>query len=206
MDLPAIEEHVLAPATGIAVEVAAGQRIRVTDIEGLQVVDMAVFNRANLREKLSCAYSRTRAGTAAGGAFHPRDRLSVGDVLMSTINREMMRITADTPEIKGMHDVHGRMCNRALYEALEQGPKDGCHEIIAGPGATRVSDRIWWKDALVGSTSTNETVPDEKFATAMRRRFGANARSIGSDILIVSSTVMRLLLTTRICWLSPSRM
>lgn len=124
-------DHVLAPATGVAVEVAAGRRLRVTDLEGLQVVDMAVFNRANLREKLSCSYSRTRAGTAAGGAFHPRDRLSEGDLLMSTINREMMRITADTPKIKGMHDVHGRMCNRALYAALGQGAKDGCHEIIA---------------------------------------------------------------------------
>ncbi len=124
-------EHDLAPATGLAVVVEAGRRLRVTDLEGLQVVDMAVFNARNTREKLSCAYSRTRAGTAAGGAFHPRDRLSVGDVLMSTINREMMRIVADTPEIKGMHDVHGRMCNRTLYQALGHGPKDGCHEIIS---------------------------------------------------------------------------
>ena len=30
-----------------------------------------------------------------------------------------------------MHDVHGRMCNRKLYEALGQPGKDGCHEIIA---------------------------------------------------------------------------
>ena len=124
-------ESILASATGLAVVVEAGRRLRVTDLEGLQVVDMAVFNADNVREKLSCAYSRTRAGTSAGGAFHPRDRLSVGDVLMSTINREMMRIIADTPEIRGMHDVHGRMCNRALYEALGRGPKDGCHEIIS---------------------------------------------------------------------------
>jgi len=126
----------LAPATGLAAVVHAGNRLRVTDLEGLQVVDMAVFNPENVREKLSCAYSRTRAGTSAGGTFHPRDRLSVGDFLMSTVNREMMRITADTPEIKGMHDVHGRMCNRALYEALGQGPKDGCHEIISGAVAS----------------------------------------------------------------------
>ena len=65
------------------------------------------------------------------GRFHPRDHLTVGDRLMSTINREMMRITADTPEVKGMHDVHGRMCNRTLYEALGQGSKNGCHEIIS---------------------------------------------------------------------------
>ena len=129
-------DQILAPATGIAIEVAAGQRLRVTDIEGLQVVDMAVFNARNPREKVSCAYSRTRAGTSQRGAFHPRDKLTIGDVLMSTINREMMRITADTPEIKGMHDVHGRMCNRDLYDALGQGPKDGCHEIISAAVAS----------------------------------------------------------------------
>lgn len=125
-------ETTLTPATGVAVTVEPGQLLRVTDLEGLQVVDMAVFNADNPREKLSTSYSRSRAGVVKDGMFHPRDRLSVGDVLMSTINREMMAITEDTPEIKGMHDVHGRMCNRRLYEAMGQGAKDGCHEIIAG--------------------------------------------------------------------------
>ena len=91
------------------------------------------------------------AGTSAGGAFHPRDKLSVGDVLMSTINREMMRITADTPEIKGMHDVHGRMCNRALYEALGQGPKDGCHENPGqGEGHQEKNGSDHWVSAHTG--------------------------------------------------------
>lgn len=127
-------ETVMAPATGWADVVKTGQRLRVTDLEGLQVVDMAVFNEHNLREKLSTSYSRTRAGTAraAEEGFHPRDRLFEGDLLISTINGEMMRITADTADVKGMHDVHGRMCNRHLYEALGAGEKDGCHEIIAG--------------------------------------------------------------------------
>ena len=82
----------------------------------------------------------------------------------------------------------------------------GCHATCDGPGATRVSEMTWWKVGLVGSTSTNATVPEEKFATAMRRRFGENARSTGSEVRIVSSTVMRLLFTTRICLLSVSRM
>lgn len=130
-----IFDKTMAPATGLAQTVKTGQRLRVTDLEGLQVVDMAVFNASNLREKLSCSYSRSRAGIAGpdgdGDGFHPRDRLFEGDVLMSTINNEMMRITADTAEVKGMHDVHGRMCNRKLYEALGQPGKDGCHEIIS---------------------------------------------------------------------------
>ncbi|MDE0058848.1 MAG: urea carboxylase-associated family protein [Defluviicoccus sp.] len=137
-------ESILEAATGLALELPAGQRLRVVDLDGLQVVDMALFNAENPREKLSTSYSRSRAGYAAARAaaarseaaeeqlerFHPRDSLTVGDRLMSTINREMMLITADTPEVKGMHDVHGRMCNRALFEMLGLGPKDGCHEII----------------------------------------------------------------------------
>lgn len=92
---------------------------------------MAVFNGDNLREKLSCSYSRSAAGVIIDGAFHPRDHLLAGDHLISTINNPMMKITADTPETKGMHDVHGRMCNRVLYQRMGQGEKDGCHEIIS---------------------------------------------------------------------------
>jgi uncharacterized protein YcgI (DUF1989 family) len=115
---------------GAAVEVRQGQRLRVTDRVGLQVIDMAVFNLANPREKLSTSYSRSRYDIGFEGDFHPRDHLTVGDYLMSTINREMMRITADTPAVKGMHDVHGRMCNRRLFRVLGQSERDGCHETI----------------------------------------------------------------------------
>lgn len=124
-------ETVLTSAGGLAKIIETGQRLRVTDLEGLQVVDMAIFNGHNVREKLSTSYSRSRAGMANDTGFHPRDRLFEGDFLMSTINNEMMRITADTAVVKGMHDVHGRMCNRKLFESLGQGEKDGCHEIIS---------------------------------------------------------------------------
>ncbi len=137
--MQSIFKEILGPSGGCAVAVATGQSLRVTDVAGQQVVDMAVFNAANPREKLSTSYSRSRFDPPAGdgapeesrGDFHPRDRLMAGDYLMSTINNEMMRITADTPEIKGMHDAHGRMCNRRLYQTLGMGDKDGCHEIIA---------------------------------------------------------------------------
>ena len=148
-----ISESILQPASGMAVSLEPGQRLRVTDVEGRRVVDMAVFNADNPREKLSTSYSRTRAGFAAAQAvsarrdpagrpeadlehIHPRDSLNVGNHLMSTINREMMVITADTSEVKGMHDIHGRMCNRALFEMLGYEPKDGCHEIIAAAVAS----------------------------------------------------------------------
>jgi len=122
----------MGEASGVAVEVSAGSRLRVTDLIGRQVVDMAVFNLHNVREKLSTSYSRARWDPEQPGEFHPRDRLTVGDYLMSTLNREMMLITADSADPQGVHDVHGRMCNRRLYRSLGQQDKDGCHEIIAG--------------------------------------------------------------------------
>ena len=111
-------ETVMAPATGLVQVAKTGQRFRVTDLEVLQVVDVAVSNANKLREKLSTFYSRTRAGVAGQDGFHPRDRLFEGDLLMSTINNEMMRMTVDTPEVKGIHDC---MCDRYLYRALGQG-------------------------------------------------------------------------------------
>ena len=62
-------EQVLPPKTGLAVEVETGQLLRVIDLEGQQVVDMALFNRENPREKLSTSYSRTRYIPAPGAQY-----------------------------------------------------------------------------------------------------------------------------------------
>lgn len=126
-----IFEQVMPPKTGLAVTVARGQILRVTDLEGKQVVDMALFNRDNTREKLSTSYSRTRYVPKPGAEYVPRDRLTEGDTLMSTICRPMMTILKETPDVKGVHDTHNRMCNRYLYESYGVGPRDGCHENIA---------------------------------------------------------------------------
>jgi len=68
------------------VTVKKSQHLRVTDLEGKQVVDMAIFNRENPREKLSTSYSRTRYVPSRRRIRAARcaDR---GDTLMSTICR-----------------------------------------------------------------------------------------------------------------------
>ena len=127
-----IFERVVPGKQGLAVELEPGQQLRVVDLEGQQVVDMALFNRQNLREKLSTSYSRTRYVPLRGGEYIPRDRLSEGDTLMSTLCRPMLTIFRETAPEKGVHDCHNRMCNRYLYETqLGVGPLDGCHEIIS---------------------------------------------------------------------------
>jgi uncharacterized protein YcgI (DUF1989 family) len=124
-------ERVMPPKTGLAVVVKAGQHLRVTDLEGKQVVDMAVFNEANVREKLSTSYSRARQKPKTPGQYLSLDALTEGHVLMSTIARPMLTIVRDTPEPKGVHDVHNRMCNRLLFESHGYGTQDGCLEILS---------------------------------------------------------------------------
>lgn len=125
-----ITSEVIPPKSGLAVEVDNGQVLRVTDLEGKQVVDMAVFNRENLRETSSTANSRTRYIPRPGEPYAPRDHIEEGDYLMSTLCRPMMTIIKETVEPKGMHDANNRMCNRFLYEVFGVGPQDGCQEII----------------------------------------------------------------------------
>ncbi len=125
-------EEVVPGKHGWAGELEPGEHLRVVDLEGRQVVDMAVFNRANPREKLSTSYSRTRYAPRHVGDYIPRDRLLAGDTLMSTLCRPMMTFVEETAPEKGVHDCHNRMCNRYLYEVqLGLPPQDGCHEIIA---------------------------------------------------------------------------
>jgi uncharacterized protein YcgI (DUF1989 family) len=124
-------DYVLPEKTGCLAFVAPGEILRITDIHGRQVVDMAVFNRANPRDKLSTSYSRTRYKPAPGQKFVPRDKLLTGDILLSTICTPLMRIGEETAERKGIHDVHHRMCNRELYEYYGYPGRTGCHEAIA---------------------------------------------------------------------------
>src|SRR5262245_63047044 len=126
-----VYEHVIPPKHGHGLTVTTGQVLRVTDLEGKQVVDMALFSAENPREKLSTSYSRTRYVPKPGAEYVPRDSLTEGDTLMSTICRPMMTIMKETPEPKGVQDTHDRMCNRFLYESYRLGHRVGRYEIHA---------------------------------------------------------------------------
>jgi uncharacterized protein YcgI (DUF1989 family) len=125
-----ILEHVVPRKTGYALVVKKGNHMRVTNIEGTQVVDMAVFNADHPREKLSNAWSRSRYVPKDLSKYVVRDRLLPGDNLMSTKCRPLMTIIEDTAEPKGVHNLYNRMCNRYMYNlfGIDQ---DGCAENIA---------------------------------------------------------------------------
>lgn len=83
---------------------------------------MAVFNLDNPREKLSTSYSRTRYLPRTVGDYVPRDRLGVGDTLMSTLCRPMMTFVEETAPEKGVHDCTRRRSTPVRVEVYE--PRD----------------------------------------------------------------------------------
>jgi len=126
-----VEDRVLSPKSAMTVELHQGQVLRITDLEGQQVVDMAVWNLHNLREKLSTSYSRTRYFPEPGRAFRPRMTVQQGDWVMSGLCRPLMTILTETSDPIGTHGVHHRMCNAFFYAAHGAGVRDGCFEQLA---------------------------------------------------------------------------
>jgi len=146
-----VVQKVIPPKTGLALLIKAKQHLRITDLEGKQVVDMALFNAENPREKLSTSYSCGEIADAyerlnklmpdrptlpstrsprAPKVIIGKDKLTEGDTLMSTTCQPMMTFVKDTPEPKGVHKTSNRSCTRLLYESFGVS-QDGCLEILA---------------------------------------------------------------------------
>ena len=119
--------------SGIAFQIKKGQTLKVIDPEGEQVSDMVLFNRSDIREKISSGKTFD---------FEESILLSKGNVLWSNRSNKMMKIIEDTngrndfllapcsPEtFKIMYDYSGYhpSCFENLYTNLEPfgiGPDD----------------------------------------------------------------------------------
>ncbi len=114
-------EMVLEPGTGKALEVSAGQILRIEQIEGLQCVDFNCFNLHDYKEFMHCGRTRTVHG------FNP----TKGAFLWSAPPREraLMYILEDTV---GRNDVLFPRCSAYLYEsAYGFDAHTNCHDIQA---------------------------------------------------------------------------
>src|SRR5262245_32158570 len=106
IDRKIVFEHILRPGTGKAIEVRAGQILRIEQVEGGQCVDFNCFNLHDYKEYMHCGRTRTVHG------FHP----SQGAFLWSAPPREraMLYLLADTV---GRNDVLFPRCSAYLYES-----------------------------------------------------------------------------------------
>jgi uncharacterized protein YcgI (DUF1989 family) len=112
-------EQVLQPGTGKAIELLAGQVLRIEQVEGGQCVDFNAFNLHDYKEFMHCGRTRTVHG------FNP----SKGTFLWSQPPREraLLYILEDTV---GRNDVLFPRCSAYLYESA-YGFHDhtNCHDI-----------------------------------------------------------------------------
>src|SRR5260370_28413891 len=115
---------------------------------------------------------RTRYVPKPGAEYVPRDKLTEGDTLMSTLCRPMMTFVRETPDPKGVHDTHNRMCNRFLCGGDVRATARGhpghhgpLHELPPRLRAGALGNR------RAGSRSTpcNEAPTTQPFTTSGRR-------------------------------------
>ena len=97
---------------GKAVRVRNGQRIKVINTKGQQVVDTWAFNADDLHEFMSMEHSRV-----AIGHIIP----AIGDALVTNRRRPILTLVEDTSG--GIHDTLFAACDRWRYELL------GCTEL-----------------------------------------------------------------------------
>ncbi len=114
-------EHVMAPGTGKALELMAGQVLRIEQVEGGQCVDFNCFNLHDHKEFMHTGRTRTVHGLLP----------TTGHFLWSAPPREraMMYLLADTVRC---NDVMFPRCSSYLYEsAYGYSAHTNCHDIQA---------------------------------------------------------------------------
>jgi hypothetical protein len=104
-----------------AVRLRRGQRARVVNTRGQQVVDTWAFNAVDLAEFMSMEHSRVAIGRIIPG---------IGDVLVTNRRRPILTLIEDTSG--GIHDTLFAACDRWRYELLGcEGYHDNCTDNLA---------------------------------------------------------------------------
>ena len=115
----AIYSHVIPSGEGWMHRLAAGQTLRIVDLEGNQAVDTLFFNADDRSER----YSAVDTIREQGNLY-----LTTGTRLLSNLSRPLLTITADTC---GRHDTLGGACaaesNMVRY-ALDKRHMHNCRD------------------------------------------------------------------------------
>jgi uncharacterized protein YcgI (DUF1989 family) len=106
---------------GKATRVRKGQRVKVINSKGQQVVDTWAFNADDMREFMSMEHSRVAIGRIIPG---------IGDALVTNRRRPILTLVEDTSG--GIHDTLFAACDRWRYEVLGYaGYHDNCTDNLA---------------------------------------------------------------------------
>src|SRR5438876_12407829 len=106
---------------GKALRLRRGQKARVVNTKGQQVVDTWAFNAADLTEFMSMEHSRVAIGRIIPG---------IGDTLVTNKRRPILTLIEDTSG--GIHDTLFAACDRWRYGLLGvAGHHDNCTDNLA---------------------------------------------------------------------------
>ena len=99
-------KQIIAPQTGIAFEISKGEILVVTDPLGQQVSDMVLFNKNDVKEKISSGKTLD---------FEETILLSTHNFLWSNRSQKMMKIIKDT---NGRNDFLLAPCSQETFEIM----------------------------------------------------------------------------------------
>ncbi|MBV9014568.1 MAG: urea carboxylase-associated family protein [Alphaproteobacteria bacterium] len=106
---------------GSALRLRRGQKVRVVNTKGQQVVDTWAFSEADLTEFMSMEHSRVAMGRIIPG---------IGDALVTNRRRPILTLIEDNSG--GIHDTLFAACDRWRYELLGcDGYHDNCTDNLA---------------------------------------------------------------------------
>jgi uncharacterized protein YcgI (DUF1989 family) len=113
--------HEIAPRSGVAFTLDAGQTLTVIDPQGVQVADLLAFSRADIGEVISSGRTLDYASKLY---------LTIGDPLYSNRSNVMLEIIADDV---GRHDFLLTPCSRDTFRIIygETDPHRGCFGNLA---------------------------------------------------------------------------
>lgn len=113
--------HEIPPRSGVAIELARGQRLRVIDPLGEQVADLLAYNRHDIGEVLSSGRSLDYASCLY---------LTTGHSLYSNRSNVLLKIVEDTV---GRHDFLLTPCSAEMFRIIygDTDPHRGCFGNLA---------------------------------------------------------------------------
>jgi uncharacterized protein YcgI (DUF1989 family) len=116
------QSTVIPPRSGMAWRLTAGQRMRITDLEGSQSGDLFAVAADDVEDGQGNGRTFDMGGTI---------RLPAGSVLYSRRSRPLLRIVEDEA---GVHDMLYAPCSQEMFELQYgvAGPHPNCFDNLAG--------------------------------------------------------------------------
>ena len=150
------QSTVIAPRSGMAWRLGAGQLLRIVDVQGSQTGDLFAVAADDLEDGQSSGRTFDMGGTI---------RLSTGSLLYSRRSRPLLRIIDD--EV-GVHDMLYAPCSQEMFEIEHgvTGPHPNCFDNLASslaafgvPSATITTAFNFFMNVEIGSDGRLEIKP-----------------------------------------------